>query len=98
LHLTRSNRRRLAGLPENFERRTEGKAMLDAQNQGPQCTACGSPMKLTAIEPGDTGQDLRTFACPQCKRIQRHVIESAVTEAWLEPKHAAKGRQPRPTE
>jgi hypothetical protein len=26
--------------------------MLDRQNQGPQCTACGSPMKLTAIEPG----------------------------------------------
>ena len=25
--------------------------MLDTQNQGPQCTACGSPMKLSAIEP-----------------------------------------------
>ena len=60
--------------------------MLDAQNRGPQCTACGSPMKLTAIEPGDTGQDLRTFGCAQCKRVQRHVIESAVTEAWLEPR------------
>ena len=23
--------------------------MLDTQNQGPQCTACGSSMKLTAI-------------------------------------------------
>jgi hypothetical protein len=66
--------------------------MLDTQNQGPQCTACGSPMKLTAIEPSNTGQDLRTFTCPQCKRVQRHVIESAVTEAWLGPKHAAKGR------
>jgi hypothetical protein len=60
--------------------------MLDKQNQGPQCTACGSPMKLTAIEPSGTGHDLRTFACSQCKRVQRHVIESAVTEAWLEPK------------
>jgi hypothetical protein len=67
--------------------------MLDIQNQGPQCTACGSPMRLTAIEPSDTGQDLRTFACPQCKRIQRHVIESTVTEAWLEPKRAVKGRE-----
>jgi tRNA(Ile2) C34 agmatinyltransferase TiaS len=57
--------------------------MFDTQNQGPQCTACGSPMKLTAIEPSSTGQDLRTFSCPQCKRVQRHVIESAVTEAWL---------------
>jgi hypothetical protein len=29
--------------------------MLDAQNQGPQCTACGSPMKLSANEPSSTG-------------------------------------------
>lgn len=58
--------------------------MLERQSQGPQCTACGSPMKLTAIEPRDTGQDLRTFTCPHCKRIQRHIIESAVTEAWLQ--------------
>jgi hypothetical protein len=59
--------------------------MLDTQNQGPQCTACGSPMKLSAIEPSSTGYDLRTFSCPNCKRVQRHVIESAVTEAWLDP-------------
>jgi hypothetical protein len=58
--------------------------MLDVQNQGPQCTACGSPMKLTAIEPSDTGQDLRTFTCPVCRRVQRHIIESTVTAAWLE--------------
>jgi hypothetical protein len=32
-------------------------------------------MKLTAIEPGDTGKDLRTFTCPQCKKVQRHIIE-----------------------
>ena len=60
--------------------------MLDAQNQGPPCTACGCPMKLTAIEPSCTGQDLRTFSCPHCKRVQQHVIESAVTEAWLAAK------------
>jgi hypothetical protein len=35
--------------------------MLDKQNQGPQCWACGSPMKLSAIEPSCTGQNLRTF-------------------------------------
>jgi hypothetical protein len=58
--------------------------MLDTQNQGPQCTACGSPMKLSAIEPSSTGHDLRTFTCPQCRRVQRHLIESAVTEAWLD--------------
>jgi hypothetical protein len=42
-------------------------------------------MKLTAIEPSAAGQDLRTFTCPECKRVQRHIIESAVTEAWLKP-------------
>ena len=57
--------------------------MLDTQNQGPQCTACGSPMKLTAIEPGEADKDLRTFTCPHCKRVQAHIIESAVTDAWL---------------
>jgi hypothetical protein len=60
--------------------------MLDIQNQGPQCTACGSPMKLSAIEPSSTGKDLRTFTCPKCSRFQRHVIDSAVTEAWQKPK------------
>src|ERR1700730_6059597 len=55
--------------------------MLDTQNQGPQCTACGSPMKLTVIVPSMWGQDLRTFACPHCKRVQQHIIESTVTEA-----------------
>ena len=67
--------------------------MLDIQNQGPQCTACGCPMRLTAIEPSDTGLDLRTFACPHCKRIQQHIIEITVTEAWLEPKRAVKGHE-----
>ena len=56
--------------------------MLDKQNQGPQCTGCGNPMRLAAIEPSMWRQDLRTFACPQCKSVQRHIIESAVTEAW----------------
>ncbi|SDN29728.1 hypothetical protein SAMN05444050_1208 [Afipia sp. GAS231] len=66
--------------------------MLEKQNQGPQCTACGSPMKLSAIEPSSTGQDLRTFSCPICKRVERHIIESLVTEAWLEPRRTIKGR------
>ena len=60
--------------------------MLDTQNQGPQCTACGAPMKLTAIEPSALDKDLRTFTCPACKRVQRHIIASAVTEAWLAPR------------
>jgi hypothetical protein len=67
--------------------------MLDSQNQGPQCTACGSLMKLSAIEPSSAGQDLRTFTCPKCKRVQVHVIESAVTEAWPAPQRANKDRR-----
>ena len=43
-------------------------------------------MKLAAIEPSDTGHDLRTYNCPRCKRVQRDVIESSMTEAWLTPK------------
>jgi hypothetical protein len=43
-------------------------------------------MKLMAIEPSASGQDLRTFGCPRCQRIQRHIIASAVTEAWIAPK------------
>jgi len=44
-------------------------------------------MKLTAIEPDAlVGQDLRTFTCPRRNMVQRHVIESAVTEAWIVPK------------
>jgi hypothetical protein len=46
-------------------------------------------MKLTAIEPSTAGQDLRTFSCPECKRVQRHLIDSTVTEVWLEPKRNA---------
>ena len=49
--------------------------MLDKQSQGPQCTACGSPMKLTAIEPAGAGQDRRLFTCPHCRRVQRHIID-----------------------
>jgi hypothetical protein len=45
-------------------------------------------MKLSAIEPSSTGQDLRTFTCPECKRVERHIIESAVTEAWLAPRQS----------
>jgi hypothetical protein len=67
--------------------------MLDKQNQGPQCTACGSPMKQLAIEPSNAGRALRTFTCPECRRVQRHIIESAVTEAWLEPQPAIKARR-----
>jgi hypothetical protein len=62
--------------------------MLDKQNPGPQCTACGSPIKFSAIEPSYTDRDLRTFVCPKCKKVQRHTIESALTEAWLDPERA----------
>jgi hypothetical protein len=45
--------------------------MLDKQNQGLQCTACGSPMRLTVIDPSMWGQDLRAFACTSCERVQQ---------------------------
>jgi hypothetical protein len=64
--------------------------MLDRQSQGPQCTGCGSPMTLSATEPSSLGQDLRTLACPHCRRVQAHVIESTVTEAWLDLRLANK--------
>jgi hypothetical protein len=64
--------------------------MLDTQNQSPQCMDCDSPMTLTAIEPGGLGQDLRAFTCEKCKRVERHIIESAVTEEWLKPQRAVK--------
>jgi len=66
--------------------------MLDRQGQGPQCAACGSPMKLTVIEPSESGEDHRTFTCPRCKRVQRHLMDSSVTEARLEPTLSIKGR------
>jgi hypothetical protein len=62
----------------------DSSTMLETKHQGPQCTACGSPMRLTAIEPNHTGQDLRTFTCPCCRSVQQYLIESAVTDAWPE--------------
>jgi hypothetical protein len=76
----------LAGEPEQ---QTDGSPdHARQQEQGPQCTACGSAMKLAAIEPSDTGQDLRTYSCSHCRRVQRRLIDSAVTKAWLEPQRA----------
>jgi hypothetical protein len=59
--------------------------MLDRQSQGPLYNACNSPMRLTVIEPSMWGQDVRSFACPQCSSSEQRFIESAVTEAWLAP-------------
>jgi hypothetical protein len=50
-------------------------------------------MKLSVIEPSSTGQDLRTFTCPECKGVHRKIIEIAVTEAWLKPQRAIKARR-----
>jgi hypothetical protein len=59
--------------------------MLDKQDQGPQCVACDSPMRLAVIEPRMWSQYLRTYACPQCNSSELHFIESTLTEAWLAP-------------
>jgi hypothetical protein len=50
-------------------------------------------MKLSAIEPSSTGQDLRTFTCPECRGVHRQIIESAVTEVGLKPQRAIKARR-----
>jgi hypothetical protein len=39
------------------------------------------------------GQDLRTFTCPKCESVERHMIDSAVTEVWLEPQRAINARR-----
>lgn len=36
------------------------------QIEQPPCDACGQPMYLTRIEPGASGEDLRSFECPLC--------------------------------
>jgi hypothetical protein len=67
--------------------------MLDRQNQGPPCAACGSPMRLSAIEPSSTGHDLRTFTCQSCERVEVHVIARELTEAWPRPERAIQVRR-----
>jgi hypothetical protein len=46
------------------------------------------------VGPRRLGQDLRTFTCtcPKCERVERHGIDSAVTEVWLEPLRAIRTR------
>jgi hypothetical protein len=46
---------------------------------------------LTAIESSNSsGHDLRTFACPRCRRVQQYMIACTVTEDWLEPQRSVK--------
>ena len=66
--------------------------MLDRQNQGPQCTACGSPMKLMAIEPSDAGNDLRTFVCPACIKGSAAYPRKRSDGGRLEPHDVAGAR------
>jgi hypothetical protein len=40
---------------------------ITAPPSATKCTACGSSIKLMAIEPSDIGHDLRTFACRNAK-------------------------------
>ena len=59
--------------------------MLDTQNQGPQCTACGSPMRLTAIEAGHREEKSGGFSW-----IKQHAARNAEND-WsrLSPSPAA---------
>jgi RNase P subunit RPR2 len=60
--------------------------MPKTQHQDPHCAACGSLMKPTAVEENTPSQDLGTFTCLQCKRVQRYLLESAVGETQSKPK------------
>jgi hypothetical protein len=42
--------------------------MRDTQSQGPQCTACGSTMKLAAIEPTNSWVKI-------CERLRARIVE-----------------------
>ena len=47
--------------------------------QGPACAECGSPTRLTGIEPHPTKPqtDLRTFQCLACDAVQAQVMPIA---------------------
>ena len=36
----------------------------------PDCSKCGTKMRLFGIEPETPGYELHSFACPNCNRIQ----------------------------
>ena len=38
------------------------------------CAKCGNPMRLSRIEPGEPGFDLRTFECKKCDVNRRFVV------------------------
>ena len=57
--------------------------MLEHKTRVRNARLCGSPMRLRAIEPSGLSQDLRTFACPRCNRIQRHIMQSSGTVSGL---------------
>ena len=50
--------------------------MVDAQRLGPQCNACGSPTKFTAVETIDSDRDLRTFTCPDFRMAVTYKVEN----------------------
>jgi predicted RNA-binding Zn-ribbon protein involved in translation (DUF1610 family) len=39
------------------------------------CPGCGTAMLLARIEPDQSGHDLRTFECPQCKQSKRRIFK-----------------------
>jgi hypothetical protein len=38
------------------------------------CPDCSKPMRLSRIDPGELGFDLRTFECAECKVEKRFVV------------------------
>jgi predicted RNA-binding Zn-ribbon protein involved in translation (DUF1610 family) len=39
------------------------------------CPECGTAMVLARIERDQSGNDLRTFECPQCKQSKRAIFK-----------------------
>jgi hypothetical protein len=42
----------------------------------PRCPKCSRQMYLSHIEPDKPGFDLRTFACPGCKRLESVLVKN----------------------
>lgn len=38
------------------------------------CRTCSKPMRLSRIDPGEPGFDLRTFECTECKVEERFAV------------------------
>ena len=38
------------------------------------CPRCGKPMRMSSIEPGSPGFDMRTFECAKCETTKKFLV------------------------